>query len=53
MRLPWRRVGTFSEADRLQADFENMRDQVSDFIDEDPVKAAGIVRRWMASRDGY
>ena len=45
--------GTFSEADRLQADFENMRDQVSDFIDEDPVKAAGIVRRWMASRDGY
>ncbi len=45
--------GSFSEADRLQADFENMRDQVGDFIDEDPVKAAGIVRRWMASRDGY
>ncbi len=45
--------GGFSEADRMQADFENMRDQVGDFIDEDPVKAAGIVRRWMASRDGY
>lgn len=45
--------GGFSEADRLQADFENMRDQVGDFIDEDPIKAAGIVRRWMSSRDGY
>ena len=45
--------GGFSEADRNQADFENMRDQVGDFIDEDPVKAASIVRRWMASRDGY
>ena len=45
--------GGFSEQDRVQADFENIRDQVGDFIDEDPVKAAGIVRRWMSSRDGY
>lgn len=45
--------GGYSEADRMQADFENMRDQVGDFIDEDPVKAASIVRRWMSSRDGY
>ncbi len=45
--------GGFSETDRQQADFENMRDQVGEFIDEDPVKAASIVRRWMSSRDGY
>ncbi len=44
---------SLSEEDRNQADFEQMRDQVGDFIDEDPSKAAGIVRRWMNSREGY
>ena len=50
--------GMFSPAhmtdeDRAQQDFEQMRDQVGEFIDEDPAKAASIVRRWMTTREGY
>lgn len=42
-----------TDEDRAQADFEQMRDQVGEFVDEDPAKAASIVRRWMVTREGY
>lgn len=42
-----------SDQDRAQADFEQMRDQVGDFIEEDPAKAASIIRRWMVTRESY
>lgn len=42
----------FTDQDRNQADFENLRNQIGDIIDEDPSKATTIVRRWMNARDG-
>ena len=42
----------FSEQDRNQADFENLRSQIGEIIDEDPGKATSIIRRWMSSREG-
>ena len=42
-----------TDEDRAQADFEQMRDQVGEFVEEDPAKAASIVRRWMVTREGY
>lgn len=44
---------SLTEDDRNQAEFEQLRDQVGDIVDEDPAKAASIVRRWMNSREGY
>lgn len=45
--------GPLTEDDKNQADFEQLRDQVGDFIEEDPSKAASIIRRWMNSREGF
>ena len=42
----------FSDQDRNQADFENLRTQIGEIIDEDPSKATNIIRRWMNSREG-
>ncbi|MDR0868754.1 MAG: hypothetical protein LBP75_09845 [Planctomycetota bacterium] len=41
-----------SEQDKSQADFENLRSRVGDFINEDPMKATSIVRRWITARSG-
>lgn len=43
---------SFAEQERGQADFENLRAQIGEIINEDPNKATNIIRRWMSSREG-
>lgn len=45
-------VPEMSEADQVHANFEAMRNKLSDLISENPRKSAQLVRKWM-TRDSY
>jgi flagellar biosynthesis/type III secretory pathway M-ring protein FliF/YscJ len=40
-----------SDVDKANAQFEQLRGKVADLVEEDPRRAAGLVRRWMTKEN--
>lgn len=46
-------VPPLTEIEQANADFEALRSQLSELIEENPTRAATLIRRWMTAREGY